>query len=143
MIPASLYEVQYNVFYQKQAAGITTWGIFSADQTMQNVNAQIEISPVTGGNTFFNAIATTTSGAPLISTIVNDSNAQTVSFAIASQTINTYHKAIIKALIWSHSTFPSKLKLQVTSAGGPVYILPGTYYTIKKYPVSSVGIFTE
>lgn len=142
MQPASLYEVQYNIFYQKGvSSGATTWSIFSADQTMQNVNAQIEISPVAGGNTFFNGNATTTAGAPLIATVINEDNVQTVSFTTASQTLNTYHKAIIKALIWSNATLPSKLKLQVTSNPG-VIILLGSYYTIIKLPVSSVGVFT-
>jgi hypothetical protein len=108
---------------------------------MQNVNAQIEISPINGGNTFFNGNATTTAGAPLIATIINEDNVQTVSFTTASQTGNTYHKAIIKALIWSNATLPSKLKLQVTSNPGVIIFL-GSYYTIIKLPVSSVGAFT-
>jgi hypothetical protein len=143
MLPNVLYEVQYNLFYQKGAsAGTTTWTINSVDQTMQLVNAQNEITPVAGTNVFFNANATTTSGAPLTSTIINYINTQAVPFTIASQTLNTYHRATIKTLILSNASLPSKLKLQVTSAGSAVTMLPGSYYIIKKMPASSVGVFT-
>jgi hypothetical protein len=144
MQPASLYEVQYNVFWAKQAgtAGNTTWTINSMDQSWQNINTSIEHSAIAGTGTGYNVVTVSPTLNLLHGNVFGLVNQQSVSFVIATATANTNHKATIKALIWTNASQPSRLRLQVTSAGQGAFIYPGSYYTIKKMPVSSVGVFT-
>jgi len=138
----SLYEVQYNLFYTKTGNGAVTWNIFSVDQTMQNIHATIDASAAGGTSHYYATDALATGGSPITSAVINKVNTVNASITLPSLTNATNHKAIIKALIWSHSSLPSKLKLQITQAGTNTTIWPGSYYTIKKLPVASVGTFT-
>jgi hypothetical protein len=70
-------------------------------------------------------------------------NQQTIQLYTGTNTANTNHKAIIKALIYSNVGTSSVLRLRhLYSAGTGTIIWAGSYYTIKKMPAASVGVFT-
>ena len=147
MLPNSLYEVQYNLFYEKfGAAGTITWTINGGNQTWQNAHIQMERTGITAANgTSTGSIApfATTGVAPVYTTHFNAANISSIALSSGIDSNNSEQKIIIKVLIQSNTSQPSILKLQHACSAGTINIYPGSYYTIKKMPVSSVGVFTE
>ena len=147
MLPNSLYEVQYNLFYTKTLnGGAITWTINGGTQTWQNATIQIERTAFAAANgTSTGSIApfATTGVAPIYTTHINAANLTSIALTgTTSDGLGSNQKVIIKALIQSNAAASSILKLQFAYANGFANIHPGSYYTIKKMPVSSVGIFT-
>ena len=145
MAPNSLYEVQYNVFYTKTGAGIITWRIDGGTQTWQNAHIQMELSTIAGTGVVTGSNNPTAGGAPIYITLLNATNRQfaTLSSTAATEPTNTAHRVFIKALIYTNATTVSNLKLEHQYSAGTSTIYAGSYYTIKRLPTTSVGVFTE
>jgi hypothetical protein len=141
MLPNSLYELHYNLFYRKGASGTTIF-TFTSNNTWQSANIQSERTAIAGTGTTGSSDITTSAGA-LFATVIN-STGTSVSIGGGTQVdaTNSFQRAVFKALFYTNAAAVNNLKLQVTSAGSALTVYQGSYYTIKKYPVSSVGIFT-
>jgi hypothetical protein len=144
MQPASLYEVQYNLFYLKNGitSGTTIFTLFSNTNTWQNANIQYDRTAVAAANGTTFGTNASSSIASISSTVINSTNSTTISVNAASNdAANSLQRAVIKGLFLTHPTGVNNLRLQVTSNGSPIYVYPGSYYTITRMPTSSVGIF--
>lgn len=142
--PNSVYEVQYNLFYTKTTAGIITWIINGGAQTWQNAHIHMELSTIAGTGVVTGSNNPTVGGAPVYTTLLNATNRQSVTLASSatSEPNATAHKVIIKALIITNATTESTLKLEHQYSAGTSTIYAGSYYTIKRLPTTSVGVFT-
>ena len=144
MQPNSVYEVQYNLFYTKTTAGVITWIINGGTQTWQNAHIHMELSTIAGTGVVSGSSNPIVGGTPVYTSLLNATNRQSVTLASSttSEPNATAHKVIIKALIITHATTASTLKLEHQYSAGTATIYAGSYYTIKRLPTTSVGVFT-
>jgi hypothetical protein len=142
--PNSLYEFQYNLFYQRgTGAGTTLWTLDFGAQTVSNGHIQLERSAIAGTGTTLNGSGTVT-GAPLIKTVVGYNGNSLLLTEAGSDSASVYQKSIIKGIFTTGTSTPlGVLKLRVTAAAasGAITLLAGSYYTIKRMPATSVGEF--
>jgi len=142
MQPNSMYEVLYTVFYQKPTtAGQMSFNVVSSN-SWQLANLQYDRTGLAGTGNSFNTGVSAAALAPISQTIIN-SIGNSVGFNTpTSDTLNSYQRVNIKGLIWNNALSPSSLRLQFQYTALGLIIWPGSYYTIKKLPASSVGVFT-
>ena len=142
MQPNAMYEVLYTVFYQKiTTAGQMSFNVVSSN-SWQNANLQYDRTGLAGTGNSFNAGVSAAALAPISQTIINSTGNNVGFNTPTNDTLNSYQRVNIKGLIWNNALSPSSLRLQFTYSALGLIIWPGSYYTIKKLPVSSVGVFT-
>lgn len=131
MSAASFYEIEWDLYFLKTTNGTVTFTI-ATSQTPVNVVANYIGGPVAG-------IAT--AGAPITAGIVTTANTAAALPATSSLTTATNQHFVIKALVESHATLTSTVKLQVTESAGTITPLKGSSVTIRQLPAANIGAF--
>jgi len=142
MQPNAMYEVLYTVFYQKPTtAGQMSFNVVSSN-SWQLANLQYDRTGLAGTGNSFNTGVSAAALAPISQTIINSTGNNVGFNTPTNDTLNSYQRVNIKGLIWNNALSPSSLRLQFQYTALGLIIWPGSYYTIKKMPASSVGVFT-
>jgi hypothetical protein len=133
LVANSLYEIEWDIFLLKQAAGTLTWTIQNDNNPPQFVHASY-IGPPVAGNVVV--------GTPQYAQNYNVTTGNTALPATGAITLNTWHRYTIKAKILSNAAVGGKIGLQVTQSLGTMVTLAGSTIRAKRFPTAaSTGTF--
>jgi hypothetical protein len=126
-----VYEIIFDLYYLKGGtAGATTFNITNT-QTYTNLVAY-QITDQAGG-------LAATSAAQFGGGIVGVTTAAAALPALSSQTLNTNHHTLIRALAEINTA--GNIRLRATSAGSGITALRGSMYTVRRLYAGNVGSF--
>jgi len=133
LVANSLYEIEWDVFLFKQAAGTLTWQITNDNNPPQFVHASY-IGPAVAGNVAV--------GTPQFAQNHNVTTGNTALPVTGTITLNTWHRYNIKAILLSNATVGGKIGLQVTQSLGTMVTLAGSTIKVVRLPTAgSTGTF--
>jgi hypothetical protein len=129
---ASVYEVEFELYFTKTTAGTVTFSLVAA-------NAPVHLNAYWIGTVVSGVGA---SGASAQAGIVNSVTATSALPATGSLTTGANHHYNIKAILNTHATLSGTFKLQVTSSAGTVTPLRGSKYEVRNLTAGNSGSFS-
>lgn len=128
---ASVYELEFELFFTKTTAGTVTFTLTS-DNAPVNLNAYW-IGTAVGG-------VGTAAASPQAALVASTATAAALP-ATGSLTTAVNHHYIIKVVLNTHATLAETIRLRITSSAGTVTPLRNSRYTVKNLTTDNSGTF--
>ena len=130
LVANGVYEIEYEVYFLKDAsAGTLVWTLTNST-TVTNLVAHMEMSPITG-------FTSTPTGAPLTASVVTQTAAAVAFVATGSITASTNNYMRMKVLLENGAS--TSIRLNVTGSLGGITPLRGSYYRAKR--IANIGTY--